>query len=70
MNQYWKTIISAVATGLTTLYFALNDGTVTPQEWVAIAISAIGTLGVWAKSNATPPPLPEMPGRHELKEDS
>jgi hypothetical protein len=68
MNQYWKSIISAAATGLAALYFALNDGTVTTQEWVGIAISALGTVGVWAKSNADPP-LPEIPGRHELKED-
>jgi hypothetical protein len=68
MNQYWKFGIAALTTGLIALQTALTDGTVTTAEWVTIAIAAVGALGVWAKSNADPP-LPEIPGRHELKED-
>jgi hypothetical protein len=68
VNQYWKAMIAAATAGLIALQGALTEGGVSPQEWVTIALAAVGTVGVWAKSNADPP-LPEIPGRHELKED-
>lgn len=68
MNQYWKFIIAALTTGLIALQAALTDGTVTTQEWVTIALAALGALGVWAKSNAAPPLPPPPVGKHELKE--
>jgi hypothetical protein len=68
MNQYWKAIIAAGTAGLIALQSALTEGRVSAQEWVTIALAAIGALGVWAKSNADPP-LPPMPGKHELRED-
>lgn len=69
MNQYAKFAVAALTTGLIALQTALTDGTVTTAEWVTIAISALGTLGVWARPNADPP-LPEIPGKHELREDT
>jgi hypothetical protein len=68
MNQYWKAIIAAATAGLIALQSALTDGGVSSQEWVAIALAALGALGVWAKSNAAPP-LPEIPGKHELRDE-
>jgi hypothetical protein len=68
MNQYAKFAVAAIAAGLVALQTALTDGTVTSAEWVTIAIAVVGALGVWIVPNADPP-LPEMPGKHELKED-
>jgi len=67
MNQYAKFAVAAIAAGLVALQTALTDGTVTSAEWVTIAIAVVGALGVWIVPND--PPLPEMPGKHELKED-
>jgi hypothetical protein len=68
MNQYWKFAIAALTTGFIALQTALTDGTVTTAEWVTIAIAAIGAVGVWRIPNADPP-LPEMPGKHELRDE-
>ncbi len=68
MNQYWKAFIAMATAGLIALQSALTEGGVSPQEWVTIGLAALGAYGVWAKANADPP-LPELPGKHELRDE-
>ncbi len=52
---YAKAITAAVIAGLTALVTALDDGSVTAQEGVIIAIALLTALGaVWAIPNAEP----------------
>lgn len=47
-----KAVYGGVAAGLGSLYLALGSGGVTAQEWVAVAIAALGTSGVvWGVPN-------------------
>lgn len=49
-----KAIAAGVAGGLATLYTALVDGSVTPQEWVGVALGALGALGITYRIPNTP----------------
>ena len=40
-----KAITGGVLAGLTALGTALSDGTVSPAEWVGVAIAALATYG-------------------------
>lgn len=52
---YAKAVTAAVIAGLTALVTALDDGSVTAQEGVIIAIALLTALGaVWAIPNAEP----------------
>jgi hypothetical protein len=53
MKQYAKFAVAVVAAALVALQTALTDGTVTGQEWITIALAALGALGVLAVPNAT-----------------
>lgn len=46
-KRYGKTAIACLVLGATALQAALSDDTVTPQEWLAIAIVALGPVGVF-----------------------
>ena len=49
--EYWKGIIAVVAAVAVAVQAALTDGTITSAEWVTIAITAIGAVGVILKAN-------------------
>jgi hypothetical protein len=38
----WGALVAALTLGLPALYLALDDGAMTAQEWVAVAIAALG----------------------------
>ena len=66
MSQDWKiyakAIVGAVIAALTALSTALDDGVVTQQEWVTIALGLLTGLAViWAVPNATPEEPLEAP---------
>ena len=42
-HPYAKAIVAFVVGGLAVAYTALADGTVSPQEWVGIALGALGS---------------------------
>lgn len=44
--QYRKAIAAFVVPALVTLAGALADGVVTPEEWIWVAIAALGTGGI------------------------
>lgn len=58
---YAKAIVGALIAGLSALGIALDDGAVTYQECVTIAIAALTALAtVWAVPNAQPEPESEV----------
>lgn len=52
MKEYAKTIVAVVMAALVALQTALTDGGVSSQEWITIALAALGALGVWVVPNA------------------
>jgi hypothetical protein len=48
MLVYAKAIVAAVVAGGGVLGTALADGTVTPGEWLGVALAALAALGVTA----------------------
>lgn len=68
MNQYAKFIVAALTAVAVAAQTALSDGVVSASEWVSIVIAALGALAVYMVPNADPP-LPEMPGKHELRDE-
>lgn len=38
-----KAVVAALVGGLTAAFTALTDGSISPQEWVGIALGALGT---------------------------
>lgn len=54
MKEYAKTIVAVVMAALVALQTALTDGGVSSQEWITIALAALGALGVLAVPNALP----------------
>lgn len=54
-REYAKAITAAVIAALTALGTGLTDGSMTPAEWVAVALAAAVALGaVFAVPNAAP----------------
>ncbi len=59
LKPYRKAIVAALGAGLAAAYTALSDDTITPGEWVMIAIAVLGGGGVtYAVPNAPKPPPP------------
>lgn len=55
-SEYAKATTSAVLAGLGSLGTALADGTITGQEWVAVALAVVATFGtVFGVRNKRPP---------------
>lgn len=55
MTAYLKAIVASLVAGLTALLTALDDDSVTAQEWVTAGIAALVALGaVYAVPNTTP----------------
>jgi hypothetical protein len=52
MKEYAKTIVAVVMAALVALQTALTDGGVSSQEWITIALAALGAIGVLAVPNA------------------
>lgn len=48
ISEYRKAIAGFLVPALTVLGASLVDGVVTPQEWIAVAIAALGTSAVVA----------------------
>lgn len=46
LSQYRKAIAAFLVPGLTVLGFAIADGVVTWEEWIAVAIATLGTGGL------------------------
>lgn len=46
VRPFMKAIVGGLVAGLTTLGTAMIDNTVTTVEWVAVAVAALGGLGV------------------------
>jgi len=49
---YWKGIIAALVPVVLVIQAAITDGTITKEEWAAIAVAAVGAIGVVLKANA------------------
>jgi len=69
MTRYAKTIVAlipAILAGLNVLYDALGDGAVSSQEWVALVVTTLTAVGVWA----APPviPHPDQSARPDMSE--
>ena len=59
---YAKAIVGAIVAALTALSTALDDGVITQQEWVTVALGLLTGLAViWAVPNATPEEPLEAP---------
>ena len=43
VREYRKAIAAFIVPALVVLGAALSDGVISPQEWVAIAVAALGT---------------------------
>jgi len=69
MNTYAKAVVALLTAAAIAAQTALSDGVVTASEWVSIAIAALGAIAVYTVPN-TPSAPPEIPGRHELREDT
>lgn len=55
MTSYLKALTGALIAGLGSLYQALDNGAVTAQEWVTVAITTLAALGtVWGIPNLDP----------------
>lgn len=56
---YMKALVGAAVAGLGTLQQALDDGTVTSSEWVAVAVAfvsaAVAVFYIPYRTTATPP---------------
>lgn len=62
MSSYLKAITAALVAGLGSLYQALDNETVTAQEWVAVALATLAALGaVYGVPNKDPE------GRHQAE---
>lgn len=52
LAPYRKAVVAFLVGGLTVAWTALADGAVSPQEWVGIALGALGTpASVYAVAN-------------------
>lgn len=51
MGKYAKAGVAVAAAAAVALQAAFTDGSVSPQEWVGIALAALAALGVWAVPN-------------------
>jgi hypothetical protein len=55
MSSYLKALVGAALAGLGSLYQALDNGEVVAQEWVAVALATLATLGaVYGVPNRDP----------------
>jgi hypothetical protein len=60
MDKYAKAIVGALAAGLGALGIAQSDGHITGTEWVYVAATVVGSLGlIWGVPNA--PAVPPAP---------
>lgn len=54
MKHYAKALIGAAVAGLTAIGTALEDGAVSPQEWITAATAVLVAFGaVWVVPNKT-----------------
>ena len=61
-KNYAKAIVGAVIAALTALSTALEDGVVSYQEWVTVALGLLTGLAViWAVPNAAEQKVEEIP---------
>jgi hypothetical protein len=71
ITQYRKAIAAVLVPALITLAQALADGVVTPEEWIWVAIAALGTGAVVGAvpNTLTNHQLDHVYGEHEEKSD-
>ena len=65
MSRYAKTAVAVLVAALTALQAAISDGHVTNNEWIIIALAAIGAAGVYAIPNTPPAGQPADPNISE-----
>lgn len=56
IKDHRKFIVAALVAGAIAVQSAITDDVVTKTEWVAIAMAALGALGVTAVRNGDKPP--------------
>jgi hypothetical protein len=52
--KYAKTLVAVVIAAVTAVQVAVTDDVITAQEWVTVALAALGALGVYAIPNRAP----------------
>ena len=52
VGTYAKFVVAVIGAALVAIQTALSDDVISKQEWLTIAIVALGALGVWAVPNA------------------
>ncbi len=65
MSRYAKTIVAVLVAALTSLQAAISDDRVTNNEWIIIALAALGAVGVYALPNTPPKGQPSDPNVSE-----
>jgi hypothetical protein len=56
ISRYWKAVAAAVAAGAGAVTTAAQDGQITGDEWWAVAVAVLATLGLtWAVPNKPTP---------------
>jgi len=58
VGAWLKLVVAFAGTALQALIPFLVEGTVTPAQWLLVAIAALGALGVGIVPNVTPPIYP------------
>lgn len=46
-TKYGKSVLAFIAAGAVAAQSAITDGVVTKEEWVTIAVAALGAVGVY-----------------------
>ncbi|WP_435244962.1 hypothetical protein [Streptomyces tendae] len=55
VSRYWKAVVAGAAAGTAALGTAVQDGTLTAGDGVAVVLAVLGTLGItWAVPNRKP----------------
>ncbi|WND33937.1 hypothetical protein RI578_06365 [Streptomyces sp. BB1-1-1] len=55
ISRYWKSVVAGAAAGTAALGTAVQDGTLTTGDGVAVVLAVLGTLGItWAVPNREP----------------
>jgi len=65
VSRYLKSIIATAVAALTALQAAISDERVTNNEWIIIALAALGAAGVYLVPNSPPDGEPADPDMSE-----
>jgi len=65
VSRYLKSIIATAVAALTALQAAISDERVTNNEWIIVALAALGAAGVYLVPNSPPDGEPADPDMSE-----